>query len=62
MEYRIIRVRKLGAKEVGWEISHSFWDVGTASDAENQLDRTENQHVDSGEDLYTRIKKHLRAN
>jgi len=30
-----------------------------ASDAENQLDRTENQHRDSGEDWYTRRKRHL---
>ena len=31
---------KLGAEEVWWQTSHSFWDVGLASDAENQLDRT----------------------
>jgi len=27
-----------------------------ASDSENQLDRTKNQHTDWGEDWYTRIK------
>jgi len=46
----------LGAEEVRWETSHSFWDVGMAPDAENQLDRTENQHMDSIEDCYTRKK------
>ena len=30
-----------------------------ALDAENQLDRTENQHMDSGEDWYTRRNRHL---
>jgi len=54
MNNRIIRVRKLGAEEVRWETSHSFWDVGMALDAENQLERTENQHTDSGEDWNTR--------
>ena len=41
---------------VRWETSHSFWNVGMASDAENQLDRTENPHMDLGEDWYTRRK------
>jgi len=40
----------MGAEEVRWETSHNFWDVGMASDAENQLDETENQHMDSEED------------
>jgi len=62
LEYRIIWVRKLGAEEVRWETSNSVWDVGMASDAENQLDRMENQHMDSGEDWYTRRKRHLGAN
>jgi len=30
--------------------------VGIPSDAENELDRIENQHMDSGEDCYTRRK------
>jgi len=39
-----------------------MWVMGMASDAENQLDRMENKHMDSGEDWYTRTKRHLRAN
>jgi len=47
MEYRsIIQIRKLGVEEVRWEATHSFWDVGMTSDAENYLDRTENQDMD----------------
>jgi len=42
-----IWTRKLGTEE--------------ASDAENQLDRTENNVMDSGKDWYTRRKRHLRA-
>ena len=30
-----------------------LWVLDMASDAENQLDRTENQQMDSGEDWYT---------
>ena len=62
MEYHIIRVRKLGTEEVRWETSRTFWDEGMASDAENQLERMENQHMDLGEDWYTRRNRHLRAN
>ena len=37
-------------------------DMSTASDAENQLDRTENQLTHGfGEDRYTRGMRHLRA-
>jgi len=57
LEYRIIWVRKLGAEEVRWETSNSVWDVGMASDAENQLDRMENQHMDSGRRLVYQKKK-----
>jgi len=56
MEYRMIRIRKLGTEEVRWETTHIFWDVSMASDAENQLDRTENQHMDSGELVYQNNK------
>jgi len=60
MEYRIIRVRKLGAEEVRWETSNSFWDVGMAPDAENQLDsldRTENENYGFGRRLVYQKKK-----
>jgi len=51
MQSRTIWIGKLGTEEVRSGTTHSLQDMGMASDAENQLDRMENQNMDSGEGI-----------